>query len=117
MARRPTGSPRSTTSCGPSPATCSAERRRRRGVDWKLLAESGWLGLEVPEALDGAGATFAEVAVVLEEMGRAARRPVSRRASCSASGALELLEPNTERDELLARHRLGRADRGRGALG
>ena len=38
----------------------------------RLLARSGWLGLEVPPALDGAGATFAEVAVVLEEMGRAA---------------------------------------------
>src|SRR3546814_11351245 len=35
-------------------------------VDWGLLARSGWLGLEVPEALDGAGATFAEV-----EIGRA----------------------------------------------
>src|SRR5690606_19863337 len=34
--------------------------------EWALLAEAGWLGLEVPERLGGAGATFAEVAVVLE---------------------------------------------------
>src|SRR5262249_23560135 len=40
-------------------------------VDWQLLANAGWLGLEVAENLDGAGATFAEVAVILHEMGRA----------------------------------------------
>ena len=39
---------------------------------WRLLASSGWLGLEVPSALDGADATFAEVAVIAEELGRAA---------------------------------------------
>jgi alkylation response protein AidB-like acyl-CoA dehydrogenase len=32
----------------------------------------GWPGIEVPESLGGAGAGFAEVAVVLEELGRAA---------------------------------------------
>jgi alkylation response protein AidB-like acyl-CoA dehydrogenase len=42
------------------------------GTGWSRLADAGWLGLEVPESLDGAGATFAEVAVVLEELGRAA---------------------------------------------
>ena len=36
------------------------------------LAGLGWSGLEVPEALGGSGATFAETAVVLREMGRAA---------------------------------------------
>ena len=41
------------------------------GAEWPRMADAGWLGLEVPEALDGAGATFAEVAVVLEELGRA----------------------------------------------
>jgi alkylation response protein AidB-like acyl-CoA dehydrogenase len=43
-----------------------------KGSDWRRMADAGWLGLEVPEALDGAGATFAETAVVLEELGRAA---------------------------------------------
>ena len=38
-------------------------------VEWRLLAESGWLGLEVPAALSGADATFAETAVVLQELG------------------------------------------------
>lgn len=41
-------------------------------VEASILADSGWLGLEVPEELDGAGVTFAEVAVVLHEIGRAA---------------------------------------------
>jgi len=43
-----------------------------RDADWGRMADAGWLGLEVPEALDGSGATFAETAVVLEELGRAA---------------------------------------------
>ncbi|AZG45130.1 acyl-CoA dehydrogenase family protein [Gordonia insulae] len=43
-------------------------------ADWRVVASAGWLGLEVPGALDGADATFAEVAVVLREIGRAAAR-------------------------------------------
>ncbi|HUC37862.1 MAG TPA: acyl-CoA dehydrogenase family protein [Acidimicrobiales bacterium] len=43
-------------------------------LEWEDLARAGWLGLEVPPSLEGAGATFAETAVVLEEMGRAAAR-------------------------------------------
>jgi alkylation response protein AidB-like acyl-CoA dehydrogenase len=39
---------------------------------WQRVADAGWLGLEVPESLDGSGVTFAETAVVLEELGRAA---------------------------------------------
>jgi alkylation response protein AidB-like acyl-CoA dehydrogenase len=39
---------------------------------WKTLAgEMGLAGLAVPEGLGGAGATFREVAVVIEELGRA----------------------------------------------
>ena len=43
-----------------------------RAVDWPVLAGAGWVGLEVPDEFGGAGATFAEVAVICEEMGRAA---------------------------------------------
>ena len=53
----------------PSPATCSPRIAR---VEWPVLAEAGWVGLEVPDEFGGAGATFAEVAVICEEMGRAA---------------------------------------------
>lgn len=38
---------------------------------WGQVADAGWFGLEVPEHLDGSGATFAETAVVLEALGRA----------------------------------------------
>jgi alkylation response protein AidB-like acyl-CoA dehydrogenase len=39
---------------------------------WSTMVDAGWSSLEVPEHLGGAGATFAELAVVLEELGRAA---------------------------------------------
>jgi alkylation response protein AidB-like acyl-CoA dehydrogenase len=70
-------------------------------VDWGLLAASGWLGLEVPEALEGAGATFAEVAVILEEMGRAATGSPYLGSVVLGVGALGFLEPSGDRDELL----------------
>ncbi len=35
-------------------------------------SEAGWPGLEVPDDLGGAGASFVETAILLEEMGRAA---------------------------------------------
>ncbi len=41
------------------------------GLDWGAAATLGWLGIEIPEDLGGAGGTFAEVAVIAEELGRA----------------------------------------------
>ncbi|MGH9092908.1 MAG: acyl-CoA dehydrogenase family protein, partial [Acidimicrobiales bacterium] len=38
---------------------------------WKALAEQGWLGLPVDEADGGEGFGLVELAVVLEELGRA----------------------------------------------
>jgi alkylation response protein AidB-like acyl-CoA dehydrogenase len=38
---------------------------------WQLLGESGLLGLAVPEEHGGAGSSFEEVGIVLEELGRA----------------------------------------------
>jgi alkylation response protein AidB-like acyl-CoA dehydrogenase len=69
--------------------------------DWRLLADSGWLGLEIPEAAGGAGATFAEVAVILEEMGRAATPGPYLGSVVLGAGALTLAEPTAERDRLL----------------
>nr|WP_280260687.1 acyl-CoA dehydrogenase family protein [Nocardia abscessus] len=69
-------------------------------VDWSLIARSGWLGLEAPAAFDGADATFAEVAVILQEMGRAVARSAYPSVAVLAVGALGLLEPHPERDEL-----------------
>ncbi|MFE7741254.1 acyl-CoA dehydrogenase family protein [Nocardia sp. NPDC057455] len=71
-----------------------------QAVDWSLIARSGWLGLEAPAEFDGADATFAEVAVVLREMGRAAARSAYPSVAVLAVGALALLEPHPLRDEL-----------------
>ncbi|CAN5170879.1 acyl-CoA dehydrogenase family protein [soil metagenome] len=70
-------------------------------VDWTLLAQAGWLGLEVPEAAGGAGATFAEVAIILDQMGRTAARSPYLGATL-AVGTLNALAPSAVRDALLA---------------
>ena len=70
-------------------------------ADWNELAQAGWPGLEVPEEHGGASASFAEVAVVLEELGRAATASPFL-GTVLAVGALRLVEPTPERDELLA---------------
>jgi len=38
---------------------------------WNKMAELGWMGLPIPEEFDGAGASFFDLFVLLEEMGRA----------------------------------------------
>ncbi|HEU5031757.1 MAG TPA: acyl-CoA dehydrogenase family protein [Spirillospora sp.] len=72
-----------------------------RAPGWKGITGSGWPGLEAPEALGGSGATFAEVAVVLEEMGRAAACTPYVGAAVLGVGALNLLEQGPDRDGLL----------------
>ncbi|HEY8527643.1 MAG TPA: acyl-CoA dehydrogenase family protein [Acidimicrobiales bacterium] len=68
--------------------------------DVRQLADAGWLGLELPEELGGAGATFAEVAVVLEEMGRAATPGPYLGTAVLGAGALALLAPNPDAEAL-----------------
>jgi len=75
--------------------------------DWSLLASSGWTGLEVPGELDGAGATFAETALILREMGRAATRAPYLGAALGVA-ALLAAAPGTRRDDLLRRAASGR---------
>jgi alkylation response protein AidB-like acyl-CoA dehydrogenase len=70
-------------------------------ADWRLLAGAGWLGLEVPAALDGEDATFAETAVVLAELGRAAASSPYLGTVVLGAGTLNLLERAPGRDELL----------------
>ncbi|WP_319455993.1 MULTISPECIES: acyl-CoA dehydrogenase family protein [unclassified Mycobacterium] len=71
-------------------------------VDWRQVSDAGWPGLEVPEPLGGAGASFVETAIVLEELGRAgARAPFL--GTTLAVGALTALSPNDSRDALLER--------------
>ena len=68
---------------------------------WSRFAAAGWLGLEVPAPLGGAGATFAEVAVVLEEMGRAATPGPFLGTVALGVGALGLAAPCDARGALL----------------
>jgi alkylation response protein AidB-like acyl-CoA dehydrogenase len=73
-----------------------------RAVDWPVLVDAGWVGLEVPEQFGGAGATFAETAVVCQEMGRAASANSYLGSAVLAVGALKVLQPSETRDRLLA---------------
>jgi len=38
---------------------------------WQKMADLGWLGLPFPESYDGGGGSFLDLAILLEEMGRA----------------------------------------------
>lgn len=70
-------------------------------VSWPRLADAGLIGLEAPEEVGGSAATFAETAIVLEELGRSAARSAYLSAVLSV-GALILLQPDAERDAALA---------------
>jgi alkylation response protein AidB-like acyl-CoA dehydrogenase len=71
-------------------------------ADWSQLADAGWLGLEVAEELGGSGVTFAEVAVLLQEMGRAASAGPYSSTVALGVGALNLLDANGTTEWLAA---------------
>jgi alkylation response protein AidB-like acyl-CoA dehydrogenase len=71
-------------------------------VDWSVLVDAGWVGLEVPEQFGGAGATFSEVAVICAEIGRAASANSYLGSAVLAVGTLNALQPSDTRDRLLA---------------
>jgi alkylation response protein AidB-like acyl-CoA dehydrogenase len=70
-------------------------------VDWSLLVQAGWVGLEAPEACGGSGATFAEVAIILEQMGRTAIHSAYLGGAVLGIGALNAVAPSVLRDALL----------------
>lgn len=73
-----------------------------KDVDWATLVDAGWVGLEVPDQHGGAGASFAEVAVICEEIGRAAAATSFLGGAVLAVATLNALAPSTTRDRLLA---------------
>ena len=77
------------------------DRPAKADVAWPLLAQTGLVGLEAPESLGGGGATFEEIAIVLEEMGRAAARSAYCGGSVLGVGTLISLLPGEGRDALL----------------
>lgn len=70
-------------------------------VDWSMLVSAGWVGLDAREEHGGAGATFAEVAVICEELGRSAAPTPYLGGAVLAVSALNALQPNDSRDALL----------------
>lgn len=61
---------------------------------WKKMADLGWLGLIVPEEFGGVGGNLLDLAVVFEEIGRAAcPSPMFSTIVC---GVLPLLEAGTD---------------------
>ncbi|WP_046317027.1 acyl-CoA dehydrogenase family protein [Mycobacterium sp. UM_Kg1] len=81
---------------------------RDRVVDWTTMAGAGWLGLEVAEALGGAGASFAEVAVICQELGRAAAQTPFLGSAVLTVGVLNSLQASTAGNTLLADVAAGR---------
>jgi alkylation response protein AidB-like acyl-CoA dehydrogenase len=68
---------------------------------WQMMAAQGWLGIVTPEQYSGAGMTFTDLIVLLEEFGRAlAPGPF---ISTVVLGAMPILEAGTEeqKQELL----------------
>jgi alkylation response protein AidB-like acyl-CoA dehydrogenase len=86
-------------------------RDELRALAREMLAEDkadpSWAGLEVPERLDGAGASFAETAVVVEELGRAAAGGAYLGTAVLGVGALQLATPDDAGEQLLRRIALG----------
>lgn len=70
-------------------------------VEWSALVDAGWAGLEIPEQFGGAGASFAETAVICEEIGRAAAVTSFLGGAVLAVGTLNALPPSDTRDRLL----------------
>jgi alkylation response protein AidB-like acyl-CoA dehydrogenase len=77
--------------------------------DWPRLAGAGWPGLEIPPEAGGAGATFAEVAVIATELGRAAAISPFLGTAVLGAGLLSRATPASGRDELLRDIAAGRS--------
>jgi len=64
---------------------------------WKKMADLGWLGLILPEEYGGVGGNLMDLAVLLEEVGRAtAPSPIF---STMAMGVLPILEAGTDQQK------------------
>lgn len=89
----------------PGPASLRARRAAKGDSDaalWQAMAEAGWTGLLLPEAMGGAGLGLAEQAVLSEALGRAlVAEPVSA-GSVFSSVLLRDAPPSAERDRLAA---------------
>jgi 3-oxochol-4-en-24-oyl-CoA dehydrogenase len=67
---------------------------------WTEMAELGWFGIHLPERFDGGGAGLAELAVVLEELGRVVA-PGPFLPTVLAAAAIDRLGDEPQREALL----------------
>jgi alkylation response protein AidB-like acyl-CoA dehydrogenase len=67
---------------------------------WSDMVELGWFGIHLPEQLGGGGAGLAELAVVLEELGRVAA-PGPFLPTVLAAAVIDRLGHGTQREALL----------------
>jgi alkylation response protein AidB-like acyl-CoA dehydrogenase len=72
-----------------------------KDTDWPLLVQAGWVGVDAPDEFGGSGATFAEVAVICEEIGRAAASTAYLGGAVLGIGALLAAQSSEFRDQLL----------------
>jgi hypothetical protein len=70
---------------------------------WKGVAEMGWLGAVVPEALGGAGLGYLELVLIAEEMGRALAPVPFGPSVYLATEALQLLGSEDQKRRFLPR--------------
>jgi alkylation response protein AidB-like acyl-CoA dehydrogenase len=75
---------------------------------WQKIAAMGWLGLIIPEKYGGAGLSFVEMAIVLEEMGRVLAP--SAYFSTAVLAALTLLRAASEQQKSMWLKPLARGD-------
>lgn len=80
----------------------SAREVLAAGSAWQRVVDAGWTGLEVAGDLGGAGVSFAETAVLLEELGGAADSS-GYLGTALAVGALTAVPADAARDALLER--------------
>ncbi len=91
-----------TTACPTSLVREMAEDEKGHSQQlWQEMAEVGWMGIAIPEQYGGAGASFLELIVLLEEMGRACLPGPF--FSTVVLGGLTILEAGSEaqKEELL----------------
>jgi len=88
-----------------SPARVRATMAEPPGYDralWDSMVELGWTTIHVPEAHGGAGYGYADVAVILHELGRALTPSPFIASALLTTGALTLAANETLAAELLA---------------
>ena len=68
---------------------------------WKMMAEQGWLAIDVPEEQGGFGGTFVDMAIILEQLGRGLVPEPVIPSAVLGGGLLSSLGTEAQRDAFL----------------